>query len=86
VDSPYRRLHQPVIDFVNKTKKEKPDRLIAVILPEPVEPHWYEYLLHSLHTRRLRTLLYQQRDGRDSCDQHSMVFARHGLTPDANAG
>ncbi len=64
VDSPYRRLHQPVIDFVNKTKKEKPDRLIAVILPELVEPHWYEYLLHSLHTRRLRALLYQQRDGR----------------------
>jgi amino acid transporter len=64
VDSPYRRLHQPVIDFVNKTKKKKPDRLIAVIIPELVEPHWYEYLLHSLHSRRLRALLYQQRDGR----------------------
>jgi amino acid transporter len=64
VDSPYRRLYQPILDFVNKVKTEKPDRLIAVVIPELVEPHWYEYLLHSLHSARLRALLYQQRDQR----------------------
>ena len=33
ISSPYRMLHQPIVDFVNKAKKEKPDRLIAVIIP-----------------------------------------------------
>jgi amino acid transporter len=64
IDSPYRRLYQPILDFVRKLRKEKPDRLIAVIIPELVEPHWYEYLLHSLHSARLRALLYQERDQR----------------------
>ena len=41
ISSPYRRIHQPILDFVNKAKKEKPDRLIAVIIPQLVEPHWY---------------------------------------------
>jgi hypothetical protein len=64
VDSPYRRLYQPILDFVDKVKKEKPDRLIAVVIPELVEPHWYEYLLHTLHSARLRALLYHERDQR----------------------
>lgn len=57
IDSPYRKLYQPLIDFVKKTMKEKPDRLIAVIIPELVEAHWYEYLLHNHHGEVLRTLL-----------------------------
>jgi hypothetical protein len=64
IPSPYRWLYQPILDFVNKAKKEKPDRLIAVIIPELVEPHWYEYLLHNMHAARLRTLLFLERDQR----------------------
>ena len=64
VDSPYRRVHQPVLEFVNRVKEQKADRLIAVIIPELVEPHWYEYLLHTWNSARLRALLYQQRDER----------------------
>jgi len=55
--SPYRKLYQPLLNFVDKIKKEKPDQLIAVIIPELVEPHWYEYLLHNHHGEVLRTLL-----------------------------
>ena len=42
IDSPYRRLYQRVLDFINNVKQEKLDRLVAVIVPELVEPHWYE--------------------------------------------
>jgi amino acid transporter len=62
--SPYRQIYQPILDFVNKTKKEKPDRLIAVIIPELVEPHWYEYLLHNQHGVGLKALLYLEGDQR----------------------
>ncbi|SPF38224.1 conserved membrane hypothetical protein [Syntrophobacter sp. SbD1] len=64
IPSPYRMLHQPILDFVNKAKKEKPDRLIAVIIPQMVEPHWYQYLLHGLDAATLRTLLFLERDQR----------------------
>jgi hypothetical protein len=64
ISSPYRRLHRPILDFVNKVKKENPDRLIAVIIPQLVEPHWYQYLLHDWDAAKLRTLLFLERDQR----------------------
>ncbi len=64
ISSPYRMLHQPIVDYVNKAKKEKPDRLIAVVIPELVQPHWYQYMLHDLDASKLRSLLFQERDQR----------------------
>lgn len=60
--SPFRRIYKPVLDYVKKIRREKPDRLIAVVIPELVEPHWYEHLLHNLHAAGLRTFLFLERD------------------------
>ena len=62
--SPYRKISEPILDLVKKTRASNPDRLIAVILPELVEPHWYEYVLHNLHAARLRASIFMQRDRR----------------------
>jgi len=56
--SPYRQIYQPILDFVNKAKEKNPDRTLAVVIPELVEPHWYEYLLHIQHGAGLKALLY----------------------------
>ncbi len=48
IRSPYRKIEQPILDFIDKAEKENPDRLVMVIVPELVEPHWYEYLLHNV--------------------------------------
>jgi hypothetical protein len=64
IDSPYRLIYQPILDFVKKIKNENPDRLIAVIIPELIEAHWYEYLLHNIHAAILRALLFLGRDQR----------------------
>ena len=56
--SPYRQLYQPILEFVNKAKMKNPDRTLAVVIPELVEPHWYEYLLHIQHGAGLKALLY----------------------------
>lgn len=64
VQSPYRQVYEPILKFVRKMEKEHPDRLIAVIIPELVEPHWYEYLLHNLHGAGLRALLFLQSERR----------------------
>ena len=64
IRSPYRHIYEPILKFVRKAEKENPDRLIAVIIPELVEPHWYEYLLHNIHGVGLRALLFLQGDRR----------------------
>jgi hypothetical protein len=62
--SPYRQIYQPILDFVKSIKKKKPGRIIAVIIPELIEPHWYERLLHNVHAAGLRALLFFERDQR----------------------
>lgn len=64
INSPYRRIYKPILDFVKQIKSEKPNRLIAIIIPELIEPHWYEHLLHNIHAAGLRTLLLLERDQR----------------------
>jgi amino acid transporter len=64
VKSPYRQIYEPVLKFVRKAEKENKDRLIAVIIPELVEPHWYEHLLHNLHGPGLRARLFLEGEQR----------------------
>jgi amino acid transporter len=58
IDSPYRRVYEPIVDYVKRTKEEKPDRLIAVVIPELANPRWYEALLHNVYGAGLKTMLY----------------------------
>jgi hypothetical protein len=64
VPSPYRRLIRPVVEYVDRLKDERPDRPIAVIIPELVETHWYEYLLHNHLATWLKADLMLQEEQR----------------------
>ncbi|WP_425171014.1 APC family permease [Legionella sp.] len=64
INSPYRRIYKPILDYIKKVKKQKTDRMIALIIPELVEPKWYEYLLHNIHAAGLRALIFLERDER----------------------
>jgi amino acid transporter len=57
LDSPYRLLLTPILDYVLKTGEENPGRQIAVLLPEMVEKHWTHYLLHNQRAEVLKTWL-----------------------------
>jgi amino acid transporter len=47
VDSPYRALARPIIDFVDRLRANHPNDLITVVLPEFVPTHFWENLLHN---------------------------------------
>jgi amino acid transporter len=47
VYSPFRHLLNPLLDRINQMKADHPDRIIAVVIPEIVEAHWYEFLMHN---------------------------------------
>lgn len=57
VESPYRMIIKPILDFVLTTELDNPGRQIAVIVPELVERHWYHYLLHNQRAELLKALL-----------------------------
>ena len=64
IDSPYRLLMQPLLDYITKLKDDNPNRQIAVIIPDLVEQHWYHYLLHNQEGEILKALLLFQGDER----------------------
>jgi amino acid transporter len=55
--SPYRFVIVPIVQYVLDLSKKHPDRRIAVVVPELVEDHWYEYFLHNQRGRLLQWLL-----------------------------
>ncbi|HTA45367.1 MAG TPA: hypothetical protein VK789_23125, partial [Bryobacteraceae bacterium] len=57
IDSPYRLLLTPILNYVLKVEQENPGRQIAVLLPEMVERHWFHYLLHNQRAEILKTWL-----------------------------
>ena len=51
--SPYRFVIVPIVKYVLDLSDKFPDRRIAVVIPELVEEHWYEYFLHNQRGRLL---------------------------------
>jgi hypothetical protein len=60
LESPYRDLTQPIIDYVRGVRRESPRDMVAVYIPEYVVTHWWEHLLHNQSALRLRVRLRQE--------------------------
>ncbi|MCL7424483.1 APC family permease [Streptomyces sp. YS415] len=54
LDSPYREITRPIIDYVKNLRRESPRDAVSVIIPEYVVGHWYEHLLHNQSALRLK--------------------------------
>ncbi len=57
LDSPYREITQPVIDYVRTLRRDNPRDLVSVYVPEYVVRHWWEQLLHNQSALRIKTRL-----------------------------
>ncbi len=47
LDSPYRSVSGPILDFIDQVSKENPTEFITVIFPEFLTAKWYHQLLHN---------------------------------------
>jgi hypothetical protein len=54
----------PIVDYVLNLEQRNPRRLIAVIIPELVEKHWYLYILHNQRATWLKAALLLKRSQR----------------------
>ncbi|MGB8649913.1 MAG: APC family permease [Mycobacteriales bacterium] len=60
IDSPYREVTRPVLDYVRRIRLDSPRDVVTVFIPEYVVGHWWEQLLHNQSALRLKTrLLFQ---------------------------
>ncbi|MDP9407351.1 MAG: APC family permease [Actinomycetota bacterium] len=57
LDSPYREITRPVLDYVSRIRRQSPRDVVTVLVPEYVVGHWWEQLLHNQSALRLKTRL-----------------------------
>ena len=57
LQSPFRAVVTPILDYVLEQAKANPGRKIAVIVPALREKHWYHYVLHNQRGDALTALL-----------------------------
>jgi amino acid transporter len=64
LQSPFRFVVGPILDYVLAVEQANPRRQIAVIIPELVESRWYYNLLHNNRSTALKALLLFKGDHR----------------------
>jgi hypothetical protein len=62
IESPYRHVFNPLLEYILEMKRQHPDRQIAVLIPELVARHWYHHLLHNKRAAMLKALLLVRGD------------------------
>ncbi len=62
LESPYRSIMEPLVDFLHQVDAREPERgLAVVVLPEFVPAGWWQHLLHNQTALLLKTLLVYKR-------------------------
>lgn len=60
IESPYREITKPVLDYVRRVRRDSPRDVVTVFIPEYVVGHWWEQILHNQSALRLKSrLLFQ---------------------------
>jgi amino acid transporter len=54
LESPYREVTRPLIDYVRNIHRQSPRDIVSVYIPEYVVGHWWEQLLHNQSALRLK--------------------------------
>ncbi|MDH6522306.1 APC family permease [Streptomyces sp. SAI-090] len=57
LDSPYREITRPVLDYLHRLRLEGPRDVVSVFIPEYVPSRWWEQLLHNQSALRLKARL-----------------------------
>ncbi|MEW2357625.1 APC family permease [Spirillospora sp. NPDC029432] len=54
LDSPFREITRPVLNYVKSVRRKSPRDVVTVFIPEYVVGHWWEHLLHNQSALRLK--------------------------------
>ena len=62
LESPYRSMIGPTVKYIEEAKKERPNYIITVVLPEFVPKKWWHKLLHNQSAIVLKIRLMMMKD------------------------
>jgi hypothetical protein len=57
LDSPYRSVIEPLVDYIEEIRNEYKDGVITVVLPEFVPSRWWHHLLHNQTALLIKSIL-----------------------------
>ena len=64
--SPYRLVVTPIVEYIKQLASENKDRRIITVIPELVERHWFQWLIHTQRAEILKGRLLMERNDRIS--------------------
>ena len=71
LDSPYRSIHRPLLQFIQEVERWRDDDVVTVVVPEFVAKRWWHQFLHNQTSLLLKAaLLFQPRIVVVSVRQH----------------
>jgi hypothetical protein len=50
IDSPYRSISKPLIEYINRQAEKHEDAIMTVVLPEFIPRGWWQHFLHNQTT------------------------------------
>ena len=62
LQSPYRSITGQLLRYVDEAKKERPNYIITVVLPEFVVKKWWHRMLHNQSSLLIKLALMTRRD------------------------
>lgn len=62
IESPFRTITGPLMNYIDEAKKERPDYIITVVLPEFVVGKWWHGILHNQSSLIIKLALMTRRD------------------------
>ncbi len=57
LDSPYRSLMEPFLEYLEQVEAERPDNFLTVVLPEFVPAKWWHHLFHNQRALLIKAAL-----------------------------
>ena len=62
LDSPYRSLMEPLLEYIEDVQRKNPDGFVTVVLPEFVPRRLWQHLLHNQHALLIKGALFFKRN------------------------
>ena len=83
IDSPYREVTTPLIDYIRTIQRDSPRDVVCVYIPEYVVDHWWEHLLHNQSALRLKARLLFTPGVMVTNVPYHLASSHHLITSDA---
>lgn len=62
LESPYRSLMEPLLEYIESVEKEAPDDFLTIVMPEFVPARWWHHLLHNQRAFLIKAALHFRRN------------------------